>query len=128
MKFEHTDDIDISKVVDSMEFPSETWFASVTDGAWQAHLEVRGSVWVDYKGDYYDDPSDFPKGLKQIIRAGGLFSSEDVYVSDNNWFEVLVYCNGDYVGGDVVDVEPSWNSVKDLLTGFVTYYQNNGGA
>ena len=131
--FEHANDIDISELGDSMLLPSETWIATLTDGDWCATLEVLGEVTVWYNDnpedpddkEYYNGVDDFPEELIQMFKTGEAYDSDRVYISSNNWFEVLVDYNNEYVGGDVVDVENNWDSIKGLLEEFIAYYKNN---
>ncbi len=94
----------LKDVVDSMQIDSETQIASYTDKENDIYLslEVRGAVKVEYKGEYYTQPSDFPDELKNLIKDGYIeydennvptklpFSySPEVNVLDNNWFELF---------------------------------------
>ena len=110
-------DEDLSKYTESMLFPSDRTVAEATftdkDGnRIEFWLGTRGDVDVDFFENgmdedptNYEDPDDFPEELIDIIKAGNLWADERVYVTNNNWFEViydiydkngtLLHCDGE---------------------------------
>ena len=93
--------IKMERIKDSMEIKSGTVIATLQNLATgtRVSLEVRGDIKVCYSpegfsvvgyGEYYTNPVEFPKELKEIIQQGKLFEdTEHVYVCDNNWFEIF---------------------------------------
>ena len=115
MEFWLNDDVDMTKIVDSMQLDSGTEIAGMKLDNITASLEVRGEVKVwwnenggsPFEGDYYTIPSQFPQGLKDLILNDRWYDCDGaVYVSENNWFEVFTAID-DAMGpdSDVVDVE-----------------------
>lgn len=113
IEFYINDDIDMTKIADSMQLDSNQVIASMRIGDMEASIEVQGEVkiwWNEegnpFDGEYYIYPSEFPEKLKELIAAGytddGLHWTLDprLYISENNWFEVFYG-----TGTDVVDVE-----------------------
>lgn len=106
---------DLTNVSDSMQFDSEQTLATLEADNYLVTLEVRGDVKVWWNpdkngnpddGTYYNNPSEFPQELKDIIagnkkiyRKDGdnvgmeyLWTLDDrVYVSENNWFELFIF-------------------------------------
>lgn len=119
MEFYINPEVELAKVTDSMELDSGTQIAELKDDGITASLEVRGEVKVFWNGDCYTTPSDFPKTLKDLIHNSGIEKKHwtcdpRVYVSENNWFEVLYAEDGfPFVDGVVVDAEKC--SPKELL-------------
>lgn len=110
--------IDISDIPDSILLASNQVIASYTDKEKDVSLslEVRGEVHICYKDRDYYDASEFPKELVDIIRNGyydeagehhSYLDSPDIYVSENNWFEMFeMNANDNYLGRTwVVDAE-----------------------
>jgi len=84
---------------DSMLFDYGTNIASLSLEApngkiYSVDLMVDGEVYVEYDDDYYRNASDFPEELYNMFVDGTAYDSDDVYIDDNNWFEVLFYVNG----------------------------------
>lgn len=77
-------------------------------------LRVEGEVKIDYKGKTYKTPSDFPDGLKKLIKSGCVDRSKCTEVHNNNWFEVYIYVNGNYSGYSEV-VDGGWKSHGDVF-------------
>lgn len=103
-------EVAITDIKDSMEIESGTVIATLQDTitGTRVSLEVRGDVKIFYSpegftvsdGEYYTSPVEFPKGLKELIRAGQLSKdTEHVYVSDNNWFEIFTEYREEYKRG-----------------------------
>lgn len=86
---------DLSKYVDSMLFDNDTVIATIEceDNNQKVIIDlmVRGSVNVEYQGNTYKHPSDFPMDLKEKIKAnpGWWDTEDDVYIDMNNWFEYI---------------------------------------
>lgn len=75
----------LSKYVDSMLFPSETVIASISVTSDDGHkvvmdLMVRGDVDIEYKGDTYRDPVEFPDELKNLIRNDSSWVFKYIYL------------------------------------------------
>ena len=96
--------VSLENIVDSLQLDSGTQIAFYKDEADDIYLslEVRGHVKIEYKGEYYTNPSDFPDDLKKLIKEGYTeydennipttlhFSySPEVNIIDNNWFEIF---------------------------------------
>lgn len=108
-RFEFNAYEDMTNIVDSMQISSGTVIADLkgTDAngkAIDAYIIVHGEVSVTFEGEDYDDPADFPVELKKIITQDRLWADERVYVSNNNWFELVV--NEGY-DAQVIDCEGS---------------------
>lgn len=92
---EFTCDKNLTQYIDSMLFDSNKTIASMTyesDGCIvNIDLMTRGYVNVEYKGESYYAPSEFPEELKEIIRTNPYWynETEDLYISENNWFEYI---------------------------------------
>lgn len=116
IRFHVNPDIDLEKIRTSMQLDSGQQVAWLEVGSYEVSLEVRGDVWVIFNpdpdgsyedGETYKTPSDFPEGLKKF------FSEEEnaadlpnVYVVNNNWFEIFVSKDGAWTGwSDMVDAE-----------------------
>ena len=120
MKFWVNDDIDMTQITDSMQLDSDTQIASMEFHGITAYLDVKGEVKVWWNsnaetddldemfkcGDYYKYPSEFPQELKDLIKEDrGWDCDPRVYVSENNWFDLAIFYDDEYIGSDVVDVE-----------------------
>ncbi len=108
---------------DSMLFDSGESIATGTfecDGeTLDIDLEVAGDVRVEFKGETYRKPSEFPDELRDRIRANpnnwditapsGEDNDEpesDVYVCNNNWFEYVFNDDGEVFEDDLSKVSP----------------------
>lgn len=111
--------VDLTNIADSMLISSNTIIASYENPSTEVYLELRvqGIVDVYYKDKEYRDPADFPQELKDAIQKMSLFEIPDLYVSNNNWFELFVYDKeGEFVSSDVVDVENQTpDQIKELM-------------
>ena len=96
---------DLSQYVDSMLFDSGECIAEMTcecdDIQVYMHLEVRGDVKVEYDGNIYRHPSEFPPALRESIKTnpGWWDTADNVYIDMNNWFEYIYtaqYTFGDF--------------------------------
>lgn len=111
---------DLSKYVDSMLYDSNTSIASMDlyKNGYQVKIDllVRGEVRVSYKGIEYRNPSDFPQELKDLIKTQPNIwdCNEDVYVSNNNWFEFIysISCNDELIESDGVILEEDLSKMK----------------
>lgn len=116
--------IDMEKIKDSMQLDSNQTIAHLKVDDWDITLEVKGDVRVQWNPDPKGDPgdgkvyrhaSDFPDELKKLFEQGYYPDGvPNLYVDDNNWFEVFVEKNGRFVDSDVVDAEES--SPADLFS------------
>lgn len=99
---------DMKPIKDSMQFDSDTEICSYVspDGKFTVTIEVRGEVRLTYNDETYTKPSEFPQEVKEIIKNGDLWNNDEVYIGNNNWFELFIWdCDGDYIDSDVVDIE-----------------------
>lgn len=117
---------DMKPIKDSMQFDSDTEICEYipADKKVKITIEVRGEVGITYpyypNGDfnidykntdaempaYYIKPSDFPERVKEIIKNGDLWNTDEVYVGNNNWFELFFWDDeGKFLDSDVVDIE-----------------------
>lgn len=117
---------DLSDISDSMLMDSDTLIAKYLDEEKDIYLtlEVRGEVNVDYMGQTYRNPSEFPEALVQMIQDDpmNLWYNEAVEVDANNWFEAFVWNDKEctkFVTSEVVDVE---NLSKEELKTFMEEY------
>lgn len=105
---------DLTECVDSMLYDSGTVIASgefVCDGMeYSIDLMVTGHVCIIFDGVKYKCPSKFPERVKEIIKQGKLFDSDEVEVVENNWFEYVVnvdgYSEGFIFEGDLAEYTP----------------------
>lgn len=98
----------LENVKDSMQFNSNTEIALLTLGNGKtASIEVGGEVMVEWNGERYSSPSEFPQELKNLIETDDRWEDDErVYIHNNNWFE-LFYNASDSCPEhcEVVDVE-----------------------
>lgn len=93
---------DMKNIVDSMQFSSDTIIADLVGNNIEAYIIVHGEVSVTFNDENYDDPADFPDELKQLISQEKNWNNDDrVYVSLNNWFDIVV---NDRCDTDDVDI------------------------
>lgn len=101
-------DDNLEQYNDSMLFDSDTVIAGgkfeQDDKTIEISLCVRGEVSVNYKGETYHKPSEFPDELKQLIKDKPYDwdDRKDIYVSLNNWFEYIYEIDG-YSDGIMAD-------------------------
>ena len=111
-------DNDLSKYVDSMLFPSGKEIAhmrcSGNGSTVDMCLEVRGEVNVEFEGETYRDPVDFPEELKDIIKNNGLFDDERLYVDANNWFEYIYTIDNIWSDGIMCEIDISICTQEDI--------------
>lgn len=98
---------DLSDVNDSMELESGQIIAELNRLYHRVELRVVGDVRVVYKDEVYKSVSQMPDELVQLFHWEKAWENEDVYIDDNNWFEVLIYKDsGLWTGyGEVVECE-----------------------
>lgn len=126
-KFYLNPDIDMTKIVSSMQLDSDQVIATLEKDGYEASLEVRGSVRVFYGEDniLYRYPSEFPQELKELIATNNEWELDsDVFADETNWFEIFV-TNPNYTSvpdAIVVDVEGyTPTQIKDLLEEYIDY-------
>lgn len=96
-------EIDMERIVDSMQLDSGQTIASMRIGNIEASLEVQGDVLVKWcddpdnpeNGKWYRRPSEFPEELKNLIEEWdtdhGMWTDDPrVVIEMNNWFELFV--------------------------------------
>lgn len=99
---------DMKPIKDSMQFDSDTEICEYTpaDKKIKITIEVRGEVRIIYNDEVYTKPSDFPQEVKEIIQNGDLWNTDEIYVGNNNWFELFFWDEeGNFLDSDVVDIE-----------------------
>lgn len=115
----------LAQYVDSMLFDSDTVIASMTCECYNGDiisvdLTVRGSVEVDYRGETYRRPSEFPDALKKKIKKHPHDWEYDnaTYVDLNNWFEFIydICRDGEEIvrEGEIFERDLSKLSVEEL--------------
>lgn len=113
-------DSNLSQYVDSMLFDSGTEIANMvaeTNGKEiEISLEVRGEVKVDFDGEIYRHPSEFPEVLSELIKTNpGCWDCEDyVYVDMNNWFEYIYTVDNKYSDGVMCEWDISKGAPEDI--------------
>lgn len=110
-------DNDLSKYTDSLLFCSGDVVATMTvedDRGYSLSMEliVTGDVNVEFEGEIYTSPDDFPPELKQAIKEGRY---DDIQINNNNWFE-LVYSLTDSKGEEVAYDGDVWESDLSTMT------------
>ncbi len=103
----------LDSIRDSMQLDSGLCIASLEADGWTVSLEVRGHVRVIYNpdpegkaedGDVYLHASDFPKELTEVFAEGkDINQMPNVFVDENNWFELFIEKDGKTVNCEVVD-------------------------
>ena len=114
LEFHLNPHIDLRKINDSMELDSGQTIAELRIDNLNFTLEVRGHVNITYTpnsdtthegGDVFRGASDFPEELLQMFHDGKCGDAPNVYVDENNWFEVFIEENGRFVNSECVDAE-----------------------
>lgn len=104
-------------VTDSLLLDSGQEILSGTVNGITASVRVCGDVDIDWKGQSYRRPSEFPEDLKIVIRKGALGNDKRAYVINNNWFEVIVEDeSGQHLQEDVIDLDLSTMSEEEGRT------------
>jgi hypothetical protein len=125
---------ELSQFTDSMLFDSEDTsiaaarFVNKNGKAVTVDLCVRGEVAVDYKGETYHRPSEFPDELIERIKnqpndwdvyapsgEGNDEEEGDIYVGLNNWFEYIWNYDNGASDGIVCEQDISKMTVQDVL-------------
>lgn len=88
---EFKSNFDITNINDSMELPNNIIIGRLKKDGYICSLEIRGEARVKYNGETYRNPKDFPPGLKQMFHDNTAYNNDAVYVSMNNWFEILLW-------------------------------------
>lgn len=113
-------------ITDSLLLDSCKEYASLKCGHITASLQVRGDVRVVFRGEAYRTPSEFPEELKAIIRGGAYDGSheDELFIDDNNWFEVFVVKDGSNVFSDIAESldECTEDAVFSTLRSFLQTY------
>ena len=116
---------------DSMCYDSGTIMASCDIDDFKVSIEVVGEVNVEYKGETYRHASDFPRELlnafKDDLSAQAIFLglADDIYIHQNNWYEVFIYDDeGNWCDSYVEDYLPDWTleGVKDYFVSVIEDY------
>lgn len=124
--FEFSQDVDLTNVRSSLILDSQV-IATLEKDNIRIDLEVTGEKNItDLRTEetyrYAKDMSeDFKARLNQ---PSSEYFEEDINVESNNWFEVLIYDNGEYIDGveEVVDVEE--NSKSDIISLLKNTYED----
>lgn len=118
---EYTD----SMLFDSVEYSNESIAeATFVFGPKEltVYLEVRGEVYVTYNNEVYHKPSEFPKELREHIKAypnnweytaSDKISNASLYIGNNNWFEYIFDNNGEVYENDL-SLATSQNILEDM--------------
>ncbi len=109
---------DLSQYEYSLLFCSGECVATMTvedDRGYTIDMEliVTGDVNVEFNGENYFSPDDFPPELKQAIKDGKY--DEEFTAHNNNWFE-LVYSLTDSSGKEIAYDGDVWESLLDKTT------------
>lgn len=87
--------VPLDKCINAMLLDSDqevaTYELTDADGGGEVSVQVLGKVWVKFNDSYYDKASQMPDELLEIISSGELWDDERVYVSENNWFEAILF-------------------------------------
>lgn len=104
-------------VTDSLLLDSGQEILSGTVNGITVSVRVCGEVDIDWKGQSYRRPSEFPEDLKKVIRKGTLGNDKRAYVINNNWFEVIVEDeSGRHLQEYVIDLDLSTMSEEEGRT------------
>lgn len=135
-RFNFNPDIDMTKIVSSLQIDSGTEICSLEKDNYEVSIRTAGEVKVFVgENDYYTNPSDFPDALKDLIKEHpndfDSYTVEkgpvqgDVYVSENNWFEMFIYKDGECLSSYVVDIEgQTKGELTDLMDSSMTDWVN----
>ena len=106
---------------DSMCYDSGTRALSaiITDNkdTYKVIIETQGAVRVHYKGDIYKSACQMPDELIDMFYRGVAYDKGEVFCDENNWWEVEVYKNGEYVDylGGFMDFSPyDFKDIDDI--------------
>lgn len=122
--------IDLDEIHDSMQLDSGQIIAELENDLLSITLEVRGQVRVlwnpdpdgePHHGSVYKCASQFPEELMKVFAEGRAGDMKNIFVDDNNWFEVFVEDKQEnqVIHCETVDAEEmDRQQVFDLLMGF----------
>lgn len=119
--------VPLSKCVDSMLLESDqevaTYELTEADGGGVVSVQVLGDVLVTFEDEYYESAKQMPEELLEIIRKGNLWSDERVDITNNNWFEALLFQDDKDAGRSfIVDGWNSADDLRDMLDGGIEQY------
>lgn len=103
LQFHINDSIPLDKIYDSMQLDSNQTIAHLKIDGYDITLEVKGHVRVVYKDQVYKHASDFPNELLQLFAEQKAGDCPDLFVDDNNWFEVFIEKDGVFMSSEVAD-------------------------
>lgn len=97
--------LDEDKAQDSMCYDSGTQICSYGNKDSHVNIVIRGYVTVDYKDERYRHASEMPDELIKMFRNGKAYKHPDqIFILENNWYEVDWIKNGECVDGDVFEI------------------------
>lgn len=119
--------IPLSQCNDSLLYDCDTVIASVTslDSKYNITVEVHGDVMITYKDEVYRYPSEFPDSLTAMIRDGSAWQNPEIYIDNNNWFEISIYEKDEYLGGEVWDICPDVCSKEQIRAEMIEYAEES---
>ena len=111
-------------ITDSILLASGQEILAGTANGLSVNVVVCGEVRIDYKGKEYNNPDDFPAGLKRYLRRCKnihLIDSSDKNaptILNNNWYESRIYpgervCDQQPLDVDILDLDLSTMTRKD---------------
>ena len=114
---------------DSMCYDSGTIMAECDIDDYKISIEVCGEVNIEYKGETYRRASDMPKELLEGFRDASYSQNafldlvNDLYIYQNNWYEVFIYNNkGELLNSFTDDFIPGKEEVCECLKGILEDY------
>lgn len=118
--------VPLEKCVDSMLFDSGEVIAIMElDDTYSVCIEVMGEVRVTYKDELYTKASDMPDELLAKFRDLSAYEDNDIYIGNNNWFDIIFKKNGVIdPDDDVADIEGlSEDELKELMYDALMHYR-----
>ena len=116
-------------ITDSLLLNSGTEVFSAMAGGYDFSLRVQGNVKVVYGDDTFKTPSCFPEALKEAIRTKRCYHDSNIYIAENNWYELMVWdkdCT--CVLSDVVDLDISElteKTARELILDYLKTVREN---
>lgn len=114
--------IPVMEIKDSMQLDSNQTVAHLKVEDFDLTLEVRGDVRVVWnpdpngsykKGEVYKHASDFPEELMKVFAEGkDTAEMKNIFIDDNNWFEVFIERGGETIDSIVADI---WSFTPDEI-------------